>query len=218
MVALYDPPLVLFMIDLDPKEHSNRAMRPLCCQITIAMEHMHRTFTGVGLFLLALMLANCGSMAGTTHSESANLEDDLRAAEKAWHGSPYAPGGTDFSGVDPVSFVRRLYEELFSLELPRTPSRIATAGQEVAKNDLKAGDLVLFKLSSGPTHVGIYLGRGEFAHVSVEDGVTISRMGDAAWRDTFTTARRLQLPGKVVKQEDRGAKRPTGRQRTGWQP
>ena len=180
------------------------------------MEHMHRICTGLVLLLLAFMPAGCGSMAGTTTSKSSTVEADLRAAADAWHGTPYAPGGTDFSGVDPMSFVRRLYEDLFSIDLPRTPSRIAEAGEEVARDDLMAGDLIIFKLSSGPTHIGVYLGRSEFAHVSVENGVTISRMDETAWRDTFATARRLELPGREVKQEADDNEQPAGRRRTGW--
>ena len=180
------------------------------------MKRIHSSCAGACLLLLGLGLARCGGIASTTDSSNATTEDDLRAAEKAWHGSPYVPGGTDPSGIDPVSFVRLLYDELFSIELPRTPSRIAKAGQEVTKSDLQAGDLVLFRESNGPMHVGIYLGRGEFAHVSIKDGVTISRMGDAAWRHTFATARRLPLPGRTTLQEEQKPERPAGGRRTGW--
>ena len=177
---------------------------------------MHRTLTGLGLFALALLHAGCGTVSGTAGSHAQSVEADLRAAQEAWHGTPYAPGGSDLTGIDQISFVRRLYEDLFAIDLPRTPSRMAEAGQEVQRNDLRAGDLVLFRLAAGPSHVGIYLGRNEFAHVDIDSGVAIGRMDDAAWSDAFLTARRLNLPGQPSRQEPAPKGRPGGGQRTGW--
>ena len=164
------------------------------------------------------MLGGCAGTAGTTGSVTTarNLEADLRAAQEVWQGTPYVPGGVDFSGIDPVSYVRRLYEELFEVELPRTASRIAEQGNEVARQNLRVGDILLFKMKSGPTHIGIYLGSNEFTHVSVEEGVMVSRMDADEWRQTFATARRLDLPGQEVRPEPSPPQRKTGGQRTGW--
>ena len=175
---------------------------------------MQYTWTSLGLCALAILAGSCGSSAGTRATEPTSLEADLRAAADTWMGAPYAPGGTDMSGVDPVAFVRRLYDDLYGINLARTPSGIASAGEAVEPDNLAAGDLLIFRLPSGLMHVGIYLGSREFSHVSVENGVTVAQIDDAAWHDTLVATRRLSLPG-VSAQESRN-EQPRRRNRTGW--
>jgi lipoprotein Spr len=55
----------------------------------------------------------------------------------------------------------------------------------VAKDDLKEGDLVFFKIHSRSiSHVGIYLGDGRFAHASSR-GVAINSINDAYYSRYF---------------------------------
>jgi len=181
------------------------------------MQHATHTYTGLVLALVTSLIAACGGIAGVTTTDSTpSLESDLRTVAETWQGTPYEPGGSDMSGIDQVTFVRRIYEEIFSIDLPRTPSRIAGAGQEVGREELQAGDILIFQLSSGPSHVGIYLGANEFAHVSIENGVTIDRIDQASWRTAFQVARRLDLPGIEPAQTTQSEQSPTKRRRTGW--
>ena len=58
---------------------------------------------------------------------------------------------------------------IFGVDLPRTAREQFQIGYGVARNALKAGDLVFFKRTQArqPTHVGIYLGDNQFIHTSL---------------------------------------------------
>jgi cell wall-associated NlpC family hydrolase len=87
--------------------------------------------------------------------------------------------------------VVQIYRELFGYRLPRTTAALSKIGRPVAPGRLAAGDLVFFRLADGKRHVGIYLDRGQFAHASSRQGVTISRLDEHYWQETYWTARRL---------------------------
>ena len=57
---------------------------------------------------------------------------------------------------------------------------------------MQFGDLVFFSLQKNRiTHVGIYVGFGEFVHASEKYGVIRSRLHDKYWADSFVGARRV---------------------------
>ncbi len=182
------------------------------------MKHIGSS-AGAGLGLLAVLVASCATTVNSTSTTgSAIIESRLRTAEAEWHGTRYLPGGTYHDGIGPVSFVRILYEELFNVVLPRTPSTIAHAGKAVAHDSLLPGDLLVFRMSSGPFHVGVYLGQGEFAHVSIEKGVTIDQVAATDGLAALVAARRILLSPLNVADADPTPPRskPSGRPRTGW--
>jgi cell wall-associated NlpC family hydrolase len=100
-------------------------------------------------------------------------------------------GGNNRSGIDCSGFVRRIFKDLFNVRLPRSTALQVNTGCKVSKDQLKAGDLVFFHPPNKIRHVGIYLGRGEFAHASTSKGVTISRLNTTYWRKAYWTARRV---------------------------
>jgi cell wall-associated NlpC family hydrolase len=55
------------------------------------------------------------------------------------------------------------------------------------------GDLVFFKINPRLNHVGIYVGNGEFIHVSFRAGVTRSKLDNVYWRNKFWQARRIDI-------------------------
>ena len=58
---------------------------------------------------------------------------------------------------------------IFEVRLPRSARKQFCAGSKVDKDDLAVGDLVFFKTkpyAQYPTHVGIYIGNGQFIHTS----------------------------------------------------
>ena len=80
-------------------------------------------------------------------------------------GIAYRLGGEDpASGFDCSGFVRYVFGQ-HQLDVPRTVAEQFAAGQDVAPDRIRAGDLVFFR-HRGPTHVGIALGpgSGEFVH------------------------------------------------------
>lgn len=91
-----------------------------------------------------------------------------------WKGVRYRLGGSTKKGVDCSSFVQRTFREQFGLELPRSTYEQQEMGKAVSRNNLRTGDLVLFRAGSTGRHVGIYIGNNQFVHASTSSGVIIS--------------------------------------------
>lgn len=116
----------------------------------------------------------------------------LNSAIAPWIGTPWSSGraqkqrGTDCSG-----FVRSLAREHFGVSLPRSSEAQFARGQPVKKKHLRAGDLVFFSTGqeNRVNHVGIYVGRGMFAHASQSRGVVYDALGD--YKSLYRGARRV---------------------------
>jgi hypothetical protein len=70
-------------------------------------------------------------------------------------------------------------------------------GETLAKADLAPGDLVFFNtLGRSYSHVGIYVGEGQFVHAPARRGrVRVDRLSDPYWTARYNGARRI---GSVV--------------------
>lgn len=127
--------------------------------------------------------------------ESTAVADRLRAAAERWTGTPHRMGGNGAGGMDCSGLTRRIYKDLFHIELPRTTQEQANAGKPVENAVLVPADLVFFRIPEKKLrHVGIYLGRGEFVHASTSLGVTISDLANPYWKKAYWTARRILEP------------------------
>jgi cell wall-associated NlpC family hydrolase len=114
----------------------------------------------------------------------------LRAKTLNWLGTPHRLGGNNRDGIDCSGLVVRFYNDLFDIRLPRSTKEQVKKGRFLPRHLLLPGDLVFFK-SFFQRHVGIYLGDGEFVHVSSRQGVIVSNMNESYWDDAYWTARRL---------------------------
>lgn len=108
-----------------------------------------------------------------------------------WKGVRYRLGGTTKKGVDCSAFVQITFREQFGVNLPRTTGELYQTGVSVPTNQLKTGDLVLFKINARTQHVGIYLGSNKFVHASTSKGVIISNLKEGYWTKRYTQARRI---------------------------
>ena len=162
----------------------------------------------LGWFLLgciaAALLSGCGQKGTVRHDDrhqfpvghvkkTGDVEPQLRVEASRWHGTPHRMGGNDLNGVDCSGLVRRIYKDLFGIQIPRTASEQAGLGFRISKDELEPGDLVFFKPPGKKNHVGIYLGKGEFVHTSAKRGVMISKMDLNYWKKYYWTARRIPL-------------------------
>lgn len=93
----------------------------------------------------------------------------------------YVFGANDIKGGkgDCSSFTEYVYS-INGIDIGRDTGAQYTKAKSIKKEDLKAGDLVFFKNTyssgkiDGVSHVGIYLGDGQFVHNSSSKGVTVS--------------------------------------------
>lgn len=106
-------------------------------------------------------------------------------------GVPYVFGGTSPGGFDCSGFTQYVYARA-GLALPRAADGQFNGGTRVSTNNLRAGDLVFFETyEPGPSHVGIYVGNGEFIHAGSSTGVTVSALFGQYWGERYIGARRI---------------------------
>ncbi len=114
-----------------------------------------------------------------------------RTAER-FVGIPYRWGGdTVVDGMDCSGFVRAVYN-LCGLSIPRTSRDQFKAGDLVAKDDLKDGDLVFFGASIDTiSHVGIYVGGGKFVHAPRRgEDIRVTSVNESYFEKRFVGAKR----------------------------
>ncbi|MCY9665477.1 NlpC/P60 family protein [Paenibacillus alginolyticus] len=120
--------------------------------------------------------------------------DELLAYGSKFLGTPYEFGAASgqTNTFDCSSFVRHVFNEVLSIDLPRVSYDQAKKGKEISIDQIRKGDLLFFSargLDIG--HVGIYAGDGKILHTySKELGVHIADF-DEKWKKRFVTARRL---------------------------
>lgn len=102
----------------------------------------------------------------------------------------YRYAGRSEKGFDCSGFVGTVFQNLFEIKLPRSSRDMINVGEEVSKEQLQIGDLVIFK-PPGYSHVGIYLGDGVFMHSSTKLGVTKSSIDSTYWKKYYQTSRRI---------------------------
>ncbi len=114
-----------------------------------------------------------------------------RTAER-FVGIPYRWGGDNVvDGMDCSGFVRAVYN-LCGLSIPRTSRDQFKAGDLVAKDDLKDGDLVFFGASVDTiSHVGIYVGSGKFVHAPRRgEDIRVTSVNESYFEKRFVGAKR----------------------------
>lgn len=124
-----------------------------------------------------------------------SLQAQIVAYARTFLGCAYVYGGNGPKSFDCSGLTKYVYKH-FGYTINRTATQQLKNGVPVSKENLQPGDLVFFN-SEGTgvdraTHVGIYIGNGEFLHASNKRlGVTITSLSDAYRVRTYTTARRI---------------------------
>lgn len=115
---------------------------------------------------------------------------DLIEHAKSLIGTPYEWGGTSPNGFDCSGFIQYVYKQK-DLLIPRTVSDIWNFSETVSSPSI--GDLVFFETyQPGPSHMGIYLGEGNFIHAGSSRGVEISNFNsNNYWKSKYLGAKRI---------------------------
>lgn len=110
-------------------------------------------------------------------------------------GIRYRRGGSSVeTGFDCSGFVAHVFDSVAGLKLPRTTYEIARLGTDVARGELKPGDLVFFNtMRQSFSHVGIYLGDQKFIHAPrTGRNIRVEDMSGPYWTARFNGARRIE--------------------------
>lgn len=150
----------------------------------------------------ALMNASSTARNGKSKGRSAELKSyekklgisldqdidlDLVREVSGWLGTPYQWAGNTKKGVDCSGFVKQVYQKVYGVNTPRTADGMADIYKKVGRNNLKAGDMVYFKINTARVgHVGIYLQDGYFVHASSSKGVMVNNLSESYYKKYFT--------------------------------
>ncbi|MGE4485569.1 MAG: NlpC/P60 family protein [Oscillospiraceae bacterium] len=130
----------------------------------------------------------------SSSSDSSTVGQQIVNCALQYVGYRYVYGSESPSvGFDCSGLVQYVYGQN-GYTLTRTASQqFKYNGTEVSKSDLKSGDLVFFSSNgSSVTHVGIYIGNGQFVHASTSTtGVIVSNLYSAYYMRVYFGARRI---------------------------
>ncbi|HEX4500340.1 MAG TPA: bifunctional murein DD-endopeptidase/murein LD-carboxypeptidase [Scandinavium sp.] len=159
------------------------------CSTTNTAKNMHSETHGVGNEDPSSLQASQDEFESMVR----NLDVKSRLMDQyaSWKGVRYRLGGETKRGIDCSAFVQRTFREQFGMDLPRSTYEQQEMGKSIKRNQLRTGDLVLFRAGSTGRHVGIYIGNNQFVHASTSSGVTISNMDEPYWNKRYNEARRV---------------------------
>lgn len=108
-----------------------------------------------------------------------------------YSGVPYSFGGNTPDAFDCSGFTRYVFSA-YGVYLPRAADEQYNVGRSVSYSRLQAGDLVFFSTyTDGVSHVGIYLGSGQFISATTSRGVAVDSLDSSYWGSRYIGARRV---------------------------
>lgn len=105
---------------------------------------------------------------------------DIIALAQEFMGLPYFWGGTTPYGYDCSGFVQTILKQN-GIHLLRDAHQQYGQGEAVGRENLEVSDLVFWSTyRAGASHVGFYMGEGEYIHAGSSKGVAINSFNPAA--------------------------------------
>lgn len=137
----------------------------------------------------------------TSFSKGQELTTDttLNQFIKKWIGKPYKFGGNTERGIDCSQFSKRLYKDVYNIELGGVCWRQWNQTKRIKRDSLKTGDILFFNSRISPSgwHCGVYLSNNKFVHAaSRKEGVKISSLSEPRYNRSYKGAGRI-FPKKV---------------------
>ena len=147
------------------------------------------------LFVSIFILSSCGSAKKVKISKA----DKVIRTARSYAGTPYKWGGTTRNGMDCSGLVLTSFRSV-DMSLPRTAEDQSKIGRGVEIQELKKGDLLIFRIKRKGQkrlwHTGIVTSvigpeRIMFIHASSSKGVIESNLMSDYYRKAFKKARRI---------------------------
>ena len=105
-------------------------------------------------------------------------------------GAPYRYGGTSPTGFDCSGLVHYSYLRA-GKAVPRTTSQLWGGTSVVDRDEIRAGDILFFRIEGKMSHVGMYIGDDRFVHApSSGKRVSIETLSSDFYRSAFIRAGR----------------------------
>ena len=156
-------------------------------------EFFPNTFPKRLLFALMVLFVCCCfklCAADMSPAEAQVAREKFVAESKKYVGSPYVLGATGPDTFDCSGLIYFVAREALGMQLPRTSRALYSYCRIVPDSKREVGDLVFFKTNnSAPiTHVGIYIGNGQFISAisdGPKTGVIISSLNQPYWKPKY---------------------------------
>jgi Cell wall-associated hydrolases (invasion-associated proteins) len=96
------------------------------------------------------------------------------------------------AGLDCSGMVAYVFKHAIGYNISGSAADIAKRGTSISRNQLRPGDLVFFNtLNRSFSHVGIYIGNGDFIHAPSSNGkVRVDSLNNRYFAPRYETARR----------------------------
>lgn len=120
-----------------------------------------------------------------------DLGEQIATYAQQFVGYPYVYGGSSPSGFDCSGFMKYVFSQ-FGYNINRTATAQLANGYPVDYEDLRPGDIIYFGYGSTATHVGMYIGNGQFVHAqNSSTGVVITDLSVSWYADRYLCAHRI---------------------------
>ena len=132
----------------------------------------------VSLLLVIGFAAGCSSQSVTSSTPAGSARAPQSTGDRAVQvalgqvGTPYRYGGSAPSGFDCSGLVHYSYLKA-GKSVPRTTRQLWDASVTVERRDIRAGDILFFRIDGKMSHVGMYVGDSRFVHAP-SSGKTVS--------------------------------------------
>ena len=158
------------------------------------------TYNGVTGYVSAEYMVSTTESVGTVApvASSNSAGSSIVALAKQFLGCPYVYGASGPNAFDCSGFTSYVYRQV-GISIPHGATSQYRGGTPVSREDVQPGDLVFIAdpayCAGYPiSHVGIYIGNGQFIHASSNrgEGVTISNIFTGHYGTYYAGARRYQ--------------------------
>jgi lipoprotein Spr len=112
-----------------------------------------------------------------------------------WIGKPYKLGGKTEKGIDCSQFNKRLYADVYKLNIENVCYKQYNQTERIKKDSLEIGDLLFFRSRQSPSgwHCATYIGETMFVHAANKyEGVKVSSLLEPRYKKAYKGAGRLK--------------------------
>lgn len=158
------------------------------------------TYNGKTGYVSASYVTSTEQTAATSTaavSYDSSFGSSVVALAKQYIGCPYVYGASGPRSFDCSGFTSFIYKQM-GVSIPRGASGQYNSGTAVSRENLQPGDLVFiadpaYTAGYPVSHVGIYIGNGQFIHASSYrgEGITISSLFTGRYGTYYAGARRF---------------------------
>ena len=180
------------LLDLTEYPYENRA--------SSNVPKFFRGGNSLGVTPSAAALSGSSASSEDSSSDTAvslSAGDEIVAKAKEYLGVPYVWGGSSPSGFDCSGFVQYVMRACgYTVGRGSDAQYFDGEGTYVSKEELVPGDMVFFAgtyATSGTSHVGIYIGDGNFIHASSSGSVKITDLYSSYYVEHYYGARGVRM-------------------------